>query len=307
MIFADVAGAPGEEVEVPLYVYGDTGSAGISLSIGYDQELTLESLDEAPTAQETAYLGTNMLNGDCYPASALFISDKDRIAEDGKTVLVLTFTIPEDAKPGTIYKVKFEDGTEPDSSGYVTQNMIVDHDGNELDVTLYSGTITVINSDEICLNKTSHNFSAIGETLSLNLFNADGAVTWKSSDEKVATVDQNGFVTSVGTGSAVITATCNKADYTCSIMVGLFGDVDGNGDVDLTDAISALQAYTSTILHTAMPLTDEEFAIADVSGNGKVELDDAISINQYYTNTHLLKKSASWYELTKNPKAPDAP
>lgn len=32
-------------------------------------------------------------------------------------------------------------------------------------------------------------------------------VTWQSSDEKVATVDENGKVTAVGNGTATITAT----------------------------------------------------------------------------------------------------
>ena len=47
-----------------------------------------------------------------------------------------------------------------------------------------------------------------------------GTVTWSSSDEKVASVDQNGKVTGIGVGSAVITAKIGDAVATCDVKVG---------------------------------------------------------------------------------------
>lgn len=44
-------------------------------------------------------------------------------------------------------------------------------------------------------------------------------VTWKSSDEKVATVDENGKVTAVGNGNATITATSVSGSYTATVSV----------------------------------------------------------------------------------------
>ena len=44
-------------------------------------------------------------------------------------------------------------------------------------------------------------------------------VTWKSSDEKVATVDENGKATAVGNGTAKITATSVSGSYTATISV----------------------------------------------------------------------------------------
>lgn len=44
-------------------------------------------------------------------------------------------------------------------------------------------------------------------------------VTWKSSDEKVATVDENGKVTAVGNGTATITATSVSGSYTATASV----------------------------------------------------------------------------------------
>lgn len=44
-------------------------------------------------------------------------------------------------------------------------------------------------------------------------------VTWQSSDEKVATVDENGKVTAVGNGTATITVTSVSGSYTATVSV----------------------------------------------------------------------------------------
>ena len=48
---------------------------------------------------------------------------------------------------------------------------------------------------------------------------ADTTVTWSSSDETVATVDESGKVTAVATGNATITATAGEESATCDITV----------------------------------------------------------------------------------------
>ena len=48
----------------------------------------------------------------------------------------------------------------------------------------------------------------------------DKTVTWRSSNEKVATVDANGKVTAVGNGEATITATAGGKTATCKLSVG---------------------------------------------------------------------------------------
>ena len=46
-----------------------------------------------------------------------------------------------------------------------------------------------------------------------------GEVTWASSATGKATVDENGVVTGVASGSAVITATCNGKTASCTVTV----------------------------------------------------------------------------------------
>lgn len=78
----------------------------------------------------------------------------------------------------------------------------------------------------ISLNHDAKTFTKAGETLQLTAtIYPDSAtnktVTWKSSDEKVATVDESGLVTAVGNGTANITATTEDGNFkaTCQVTV----------------------------------------------------------------------------------------
>lgn len=58
-----------------------------------------------------------------------------------------------------------------------------------------------------------------GKTSQLTLWGSNNSTTWKSSNKKVATVSDNGLVTSIGNGSATITATFNGKKITCEVSV----------------------------------------------------------------------------------------
>ena len=67
------------------------------------------------------------------------------------------------------------------------------------------------------------------------------------------------------------------------------GDVDGNGSVDLGDALTALQAYSDAeLMKLPNPLTASQFIAADMDGDSKVTLSDALTILQNYTDETLL-------------------
>lgn len=59
------------------------------------------------------------------------------------------------------------------------------------------------------LDKTELTFTAAGETAQLTA-ESKKDLTWSSSDESVATVDQNGMVTAVAPGSATITVSASE-------------------------------------------------------------------------------------------------
>ena len=89
---------------------------------------------------------------------------------------------------------------------------------------------------------------------------------------------------------------------------GVFGDANGDGKLDSVDAKLVLDEHVKVNLTKGASLITDEAAraCADVNGDGKITDRDAKAILDYVTmeRTHL---NPSWYELTKNPNAPDAP
>ena len=71
-------------------------------------------------------------------------------------------------------------------------------------------TTDVVKVESVTLDKSEYTFKAIGQTLILKATvlpsdATDQELVWSSSNEEVATVDQNGRVRAIGNGSAIIT------------------------------------------------------------------------------------------------------
>lgn len=302
MIIGDVAGAPGETVQVPVYIYNATATAGLQIYFQYDQALT--PVEFANDRNNYAYKTSATKNIDSYPMSYTFAgAETMELAHGNGSVLTnICFTIPEDAADGTVYDVNF---AHDDPSSILK---VVDREGISLDVSYYDGSITVLSTDATALNRTNVSMTSVGQTANLTLFNAFDSVTWSSSDESVATVDQNGFITAVGDGNAVITASNNGADYTCNVKVGgLFGDVDQNGEVSSADSQLTLLHYLEGLAGNSDFLTPEQQLIADVDSNGQVTSADSQYILLYYLEVVITHGDVTWFELTGNPNAPGAP
>ena len=101
----------------------------------------------------------------------------------------------------------------------------------------------VVLATSITLNQTSAGMNE-GETLQLTATvlpedATDRTVTWASSDEAVTTVDQNGLVTAVATGTATITATTiDGSDLSASCEVTVNSPAVASNTLD-ADALSA--------------------------------------------------------------------
>ena len=308
-IIGDVCGKPGEEVEVPVYVYGDTGSCAIRVFIAYDERI--QEIEATDSERNWAYTG-GWTCGKKNPICMVTIPNGgfNAKAEDGSILFSMYCTIPEDAAPGTTYRFRFSSAIDPDTNITKFCEVLesINDDKTEtapLNVKYYDGSLTVLgDSATPVLNYSSYSLNKVGETINLSLFNAIGDVTWSSSDEKVATVDKNGFVTAAGVGDVVITATNQGNDYTCAVHVGVYGDVNRNGRVESTDSMVTLIAAADIRLGMEPSLDAAQLAIADVDGDGKLSVKDAQYILMFYGNT-IAHIDCNWRDLTGNPNAPD--
>lgn len=104
---------------------------------------------------------------------------------------------------------------------------LVTPEGTFLDRQLYSTNITKTTS--ITLDKGSATLE-VSKTLQLSpTTNSNKTITWTSSKEEVATVDQNGKVTAKAEGTTVITATVDGKSATCTVTVTT-AKTDDNGN-----------------------------------------------------------------------------
>lgn len=153
--------------------------------------------------------------------------------------------------------------------------------------TIPAATIAVssVTLDQATLSLTAGGATATLTATVLPADATDPTVTWTTSDPAVATV-ANGVVTPVAAGTATITATAGSQSATCAVTVTAastpsvtLGDVDGNGDIDIDDAIQVIN-YVYW-LPSALDDAADANALADVDSNGDVDIDDAIQIINY--------------------------
>lgn len=105
----------------------------------------------------------------------------------------------------------------------------------------------------------------------------DRSVTWSSSDDGVATVDDNGLVTATGAGTATITATSEGVQGTATITVTdpvntvavdpTSATVMVGATVQLTATVTAL---SGTVLSSTVTWTSSNEAVATVDSDGLV-------------------------------------
>ena len=207
--FESKLGYIGEEIEVviSLEAYEAFKAAGIA-NISYDEDVfTLNGCD---LTNEFGALSSF----ENFSDKTIVALDETDIASYNGTFAVLRFTINENAEPGT-YTITGIPGLAK---------------SDRLECSVNAGTITVKDVSEkpvVPVEKVDIDVSTVylpvGETTQLDVTvtpeeATNKSVTWTSSNEEVATVDEKGVVTALTNGTAKITATSdNGKQDTCTV------------------------------------------------------------------------------------------
>ena len=130
-------------------------------------------------------------------------------------------------------------------------------------------------SAAITLSQTSATVTA-GESVELTASGADG-IEWASSDETVATVDENGKVTGVSAGSATITAASKDAtSAACVVTVNpskkdlVLQSIYGTKD-DISIGVGSTAPMEVVGTDAPIQWSMEDSSIASVDSNGNVK------------------------------------
>ncbi|MDE5871120.1 MAG: Ig-like domain-containing protein, partial [Muribaculaceae bacterium] len=110
----------------------------------------------------------------------------------------------------------------------------------------------------------------------------DKTITWSSSDETIASVDEDGNVTVSGVGNVTITASCGDITSECALKCyPQLGDANWNGEITITDAVD-ITNYVVKKKGVPEGWDEEEWlefytkgANANESADGKITFADA--------------------------------
>lgn len=206
----------GEQVTVTAVLSGNTEAFGLDYVLNFDTtRLKLVKIDRG-AAFEGAFVGMLNPEADEVEECKGFISaviGMSKNAIQNSTVFTAVFEVLDDAEIGNAEftsEVSATDGAEIPNTLQVNGNNIA---------------VSVVNpATGIALDKKNLDM-AKGQTekltATLTPADANSAVTWKSSNEAVATVTNDGTVTAVSGGKATITATAGGLSASCEVNVGV--------------------------------------------------------------------------------------
>ena len=171
-----------------------------------------------------------------------------------------------------------------------------------------SVTVTepIILVTKITLSKTALSLEK-GKTENLTAtllpYNAtDKTVTWSSSDDNIAIVDNNGKVTALSKGNATITCKANDesgVQATCTVIVTnpkpTAVTLPDNASVVKGETLTLIPELTPTNAETILTWTSDDETVATVNSEGVVQ---GVGIGQTYINVETDNGKMAWCKLT---------
>lgn len=229
---ATVTGDEKKATVTPVAAGSTTITATVTTDSGFEDKASCEIVVEIPmTGLKIEKDGEDVTGG----AFAL-VKDTEAVltfaADPENTTDTITDVTWESSDPASVSVEVKDDGTAvvktvKESEEPVVITATAKTDDNKTFTATVSVTAEEIHIESISLSETSLELEAVeSETAQLTVtFNPDNTtdsreITWSSSDPKVATVDNDGVVTAVGSGSATILArTVNGRTAACEVYV----------------------------------------------------------------------------------------
>ncbi len=228
------AAHPGDTIDFTVKLKQTVPIASLQLQLSIPEGLTFVSKSSDAKSHEAAQkLGlddgtyqfkekTLILN--CYGLADEETRENDIVNKDEVTLLTFKCTVDEDASGE--YEVGFADytqfthGNKFDEKDYHVKLSSYAYNTAKINVTTAVTGVTVSPTAKT-LKEKGETFDLTVNVLPENATNK--AVTYKSSDDKVATVDGNGKVTAVANGKATITVTTADGSKTakCEVTVDI--------------------------------------------------------------------------------------
>lgn len=186
--------------------------ADVTLAVGesYAPELTNPTLTTKPAEAMTGYTLKWFVKTPATSTGVPTYNDNNgyiSVDENGKvTALAANGTVNDDYKVVALHVVDGSGRFVKSVASYkVTVNPVT---APALEsISVHPGAVTIKVGENVALTAVK------------NPVNAEGEMTWSSSNDAVATVDSTGKVTAAGVGTATITATCGTKTATCTVKV----------------------------------------------------------------------------------------
>ena len=270
---ATVSAEAGEEIDVPVEINSNDGIIAVSFTIDYDTDcLELLSVKDCGLFAEASYTPGGDLKA--VPFRMMWENGlaTDNYTDTG-TIAVLHFQVLDSAESG-LSEIKINVEAE-----------------NTFNVDMIDVAFEGING--------GIEIAGIETTTTTEVTTTTTTTTTTSATESTTTTTEETTTTT----TAPVTTTATTTTTTEPIEMGIYGDVDRNGIVDVSDAVAVLTYYAKRAagLEVIFGETPEEneaiFALADVDQDGMITVQDAVYILTYYAQK-ASGMQPTWEELT---------
>ena len=243
IVVGNAEAAPGETVRIPIELANNPGVIVMGIMVGYDENLTLLGFED--TGLLPGQLHSTVIEN---PQPLFWGNTTSGNCTENGVIIYLEFKVADDAAPGT-YSITVT---------YDYENYdIYNYDGEPIEFAVQNGAVTVAAAQPEMHTVTFKDWD--GTVLKTQ------EVQYGGDAEAPADPTRVGY-TFTGWDKAFTNIT---ADLVVTAQYEMLGDVDGDGNVSMADAL--------TILRMAMDILPvENQQIADVDGDGFITSMDAL-------------------------------